>query len=81
MEKPPALAPPTLRTVSEMVSAEPAAAVDGAERAFTVRSGFGAGAAATVYPIIQVIKVYGYETAFLWFGIGQGLSSSRCPSS
>src|SRR5947207_3304334 len=36
-------------------------------------AGFGAGAAATVVPIIQVIKTYGYETAFLWFGIGQGL--------
>jgi OFA family oxalate/formate antiporter-like MFS transporter len=36
-------------------------------------AGFGAGAAATVYPIIQVIKIYGYERAFLWFGLGQGL--------
>ena len=35
-------------------------------------AGFGAGAAATVVPIINVIKTYGYESAFLWFGIGQG---------
>jgi MFS transporter, OFA family, oxalate/formate antiporter len=35
-------------------------------------AGFGAGAAATVYPIITVIKTYGYESAFLWFGLGQG---------
>jgi MFS transporter, OFA family, oxalate/formate antiporter len=35
-------------------------------------AGFGAGAAATVYPIITVIKTYGYERAFLWFGLGQG---------
>jgi OFA family oxalate/formate antiporter-like MFS transporter len=36
-------------------------------------AGFGAGAAATVYPIIHVIQTYGYEQAFLWFGLGQGL--------
>src|SRR5262252_258560 len=36
-------------------------------------AGFGAGAAATVYPIISVIKNYGYDKAFLWFGLGQGL--------
>src|SRR6185312_14133896 len=36
-------------------------------------AGFGAGAAATVVPIIFVIKTYGYQNAFLWFGIGQGL--------
>src|SRR5437773_2913401 len=36
-------------------------------------AGFGAGAAATVYPIITVIKNEGYQTAFLWFGLGQGL--------
>jgi MFS transporter, OFA family, oxalate/formate antiporter len=35
-------------------------------------AGFGAGAAATVVPIIHVIRTYGYESAFLWFGIGQG---------
>jgi len=37
-------------------------------------AGFGAGAAATVYPIIFVIKTYGYQNAFLWFGLGQGLT-------
>ena len=36
-------------------------------------AGFGAGAAATVVPIITVIKTYGYDQAFLWFGLGQGL--------
>jgi len=36
-------------------------------------AGFGAGAAATVWPIIHVIKTYGYQSAFLWFGIGQGV--------
>jgi OFA family oxalate/formate antiporter-like MFS transporter len=36
-------------------------------------AGFGAGAAATVYPIITTIQKYGYENAFLWFGLGQGL--------
>jgi OFA family oxalate/formate antiporter-like MFS transporter len=36
-------------------------------------AGFGAGAAATVVPIITVIRTYGYDKAFLWFGLGQGL--------
>jgi OFA family oxalate/formate antiporter-like MFS transporter len=36
-------------------------------------AGFGAGAAATVYPIITTITTYGYENAFLWFGLGQGV--------
>ena len=36
-------------------------------------AGFGAGAAATVYPIITTIKIYGYDRAFLWFGVVQGL--------
>jgi MFS transporter, OFA family, oxalate/formate antiporter len=35
--------------------------------------GFGAGAAATVVPIIWTIETYGYQAAFLWFGIGQGV--------
>ena len=35
-------------------------------------AGFGAGAALTVVPIRDVIAGYGYEMAFLWFGIGQG---------
>lgn len=34
---------------------------------------FGAGSAATVLPIGYVIREFGYESAFLWFGIGQGL--------
>lgn len=36
-------------------------------------AGFGAGAAATVVPIINTIKAYGYERAFLSFGLVQGL--------
>jgi len=36
-------------------------------------AGFGAGAAATVVPIITVISKYGYERAFLWFGLTQGV--------
>ena len=36
-------------------------------------AGFGAGAAATVIPIRETILAYGYEAAFLWFGLGQGL--------
>ena len=34
---------------------------------------FGAGSAATVWPIRLTIQHRGYETAFLWFGLGQGL--------
>ena len=36
-------------------------------------AGFGAGSALTVIPIANMIKSSGYEAAFLWFGIGQGL--------
>src|SRR5947207_4039490 len=36
-------------------------------------AGFGAGAAATVAPIIFVIRTYGYDRAFLWFGLSQGV--------
>src|SRR5215475_1719932 len=36
-------------------------------------AGFGAGAAATVVPIVNTIKNYGYDKAFLWFGITQGI--------
>ena len=36
-------------------------------------AGFGAGAALTVVPIAKTIAGSGYEAAFLWFGIGQGL--------
>ena len=34
---------------------------------------FGAGSAATIVPIGYTIETFGYETAFLWFGIGQGI--------
>src|SRR5213080_3372423 len=36
-------------------------------------AGFGAGSALTIIPIQQVIANAGYEAAFLWFGIGQGI--------
>ena len=36
-------------------------------------AGFGAGSALTVLPIQAVIKTMGYESAFLYFGIGQGV--------
>jgi OFA family oxalate/formate antiporter-like MFS transporter len=36
-------------------------------------AGYGAGAALTVIPIRYVIDNYGYNTAFLWFGIVQGV--------
>ena len=36
-------------------------------------AGFGAGAALTVIPIRMLIAARGYETAFLWFGTGQGI--------
>jgi OFA family oxalate/formate antiporter-like MFS transporter len=35
-------------------------------------AGYGAGAALTVIPIQYVIANYGYNTAFLWFGVVQG---------
>jgi OFA family oxalate/formate antiporter-like MFS transporter len=35
-------------------------------------AGFGAGAAATVVPIREVILAHGYQSAFLWFGLVQG---------
>ncbi len=37
-------------------------------------AGFGAGAALTVVPIAHVIAASGYQTAFLYFGIGQGVA-------
>lgn len=36
-------------------------------------AGFGAGAAVTVIPIANMIQSSGYERAFLFFGIGQGI--------
>jgi MFS transporter, OFA family, oxalate/formate antiporter len=35
-------------------------------------AGYGAGAVLTVIPIRYVIATYGYQSAFLWFGIFQG---------
>src|SRR5439155_3328457 len=39
---------------------------------------FGAGSAATVIPIQRTIHHYGYEAAFLWFGLGQALVVFLC---
>jgi OFA family oxalate/formate antiporter-like MFS transporter len=36
-------------------------------------AGFGAGSALTVVPIANMITSSGYEAAFWWFGIGQGI--------
>src|ERR1700755_1916077 len=36
-------------------------------------AGFGAGSALTIVPIANMIASSGYESAFLWFGLGQGL--------
>jgi MFS transporter, OFA family, oxalate/formate antiporter len=36
-------------------------------------AGFGAGSALTVIPIANMIQSAGYEAAFFWFGIGQGV--------
>ncbi len=36
-------------------------------------AGFGAGSALTVIPIANLIHTSGYEAAFLWFGLGQGI--------
>ncbi len=36
-------------------------------------AGFGAGSALTVIPIANMIESSGYEAAFLWFGLGQGV--------
>ena len=36
-------------------------------------AGFGAGSALTVIPIANMIKTSGYEAAFFWFGLGQGI--------
>ena len=35
-------------------------------------AGFGAGSAATIIPIANMIKASGYESAFFWFGLAQG---------
>src|SRR5881296_4344869 len=36
-------------------------------------AGFGAGSALTVLPIQGMIQTSGYEAAFFWFGLGQGI--------
>jgi OFA family oxalate/formate antiporter-like MFS transporter len=36
-------------------------------------AGFGAGSALTVIPIANMIQGSGYQAAFLWFGLGQGI--------
>jgi MFS transporter, OFA family, oxalate/formate antiporter len=36
-------------------------------------SGYGAGSALTVLPIQSTIQTQGYEAAFFWFGLGQGI--------
>ncbi len=36
-------------------------------------AGFGAGSALSIIPIQDVIARHGYESAFLWFGLAQGL--------
>jgi OFA family oxalate/formate antiporter-like MFS transporter len=36
-------------------------------------AGFGAGSALTIIPIANVIASQGYEAAFLWFGLAQGI--------
>src|SRR5579872_1373168 len=36
-------------------------------------AGFGAGSAMTVIPIANMIQSSGYQAAFFWFGLGQGI--------
>jgi len=36
-------------------------------------AGFGAGSALSVVPLANLIRTGGYEQAFLWFGLGQGI--------
>src|SRR5690349_894621 len=36
-------------------------------------AGFGAGSALTVIPIASMIQSSGYQSAFFWFGLGQGI--------
>jgi OFA family oxalate/formate antiporter-like MFS transporter len=36
-------------------------------------AGFGAGSALTIVPIADMIRTSGYQQAFLWFGLGQGI--------
>jgi OFA family oxalate/formate antiporter-like MFS transporter len=41
-------------------------------------AGFGAGSALTILPITAIIKSMGYESAFLYFGVAQGLAVVLC---
>jgi OFA family oxalate/formate antiporter-like MFS transporter len=41
-------------------------------------AGFGAGSALTILPITAIIKTMGYQSAFLYFGIAQGLVVVLC---
>ena len=41
-------------------------------------AGFGAGSALTVIPIANMIATSGYQSAFLWFGLGQGIVVVHC---
>jgi OFA family oxalate/formate antiporter-like MFS transporter len=36
-------------------------------------AGYGAGSAVTIIPIYRTIEEFGYQAAFLWFGLGQGV--------
>src|SRR5665811_1815730 len=36
-------------------------------------AGFGAGSALTILPIASMIQTSGYQSTFLWFGLGQGI--------
>jgi MFS transporter, OFA family, oxalate/formate antiporter len=36
-------------------------------------AGFGAGSALTIVPLANMIRSSGYEAAYLWFGLGQGI--------
>src|SRR6266571_834040 len=40
---------------------------------YVAAAGFGAGSALTIVPIAAMIKSSGYESTFLYFGIGQGI--------
>ena len=57
----------TRRRCGEMVSRPTRA------RHRTNGGGFGAGSVLTVVPLAGMIEAYGYEAAFLWFGLGQGI--------
>lgn len=41
-------------------------------------AGFGIGSALTIVPISNVIATHGYQSAFLYFGLGQGIAVCLC---